>query len=451
MIRSKKSMTFVTVIIFIIIGLIVAYVVGYEIVWKRVGGGASDATKSYTGCNTNLRKCACLFTDRSCPSDATIPFMTKLTDECPPDNLRCDSDNFVGLLKQAKKDGKKGTCCVLDPKKTISQSRLNQPEAHGSASDQGGQTSSDVDCSKISKCSDYVNYPGYTSRMCLDDPCRDRRGVTSDLICFPSSESTCVECEKDCKMDFYDKFGTNAANLKNENPCNCISAADLKKQAELACMGKSEGDECGEPGSGERCGFEDGVLSCMPGCNYMGSVPGSGAFGYECLNECGCDPDFSPMTGSGFECKSSFFEVPQTCCVRSPPPDCCGISKCKHYSMDYPDDPDYCVADACNVGDCIPTFYPDSVQPAFAGKYKVCLSCSELEKQVTKCSDYNDIKDLSLREIVCIENPCKATAGDCVPYYMSGKFSECGDCPSSCKMSDYVNDELRERNPCGCT
>lgn len=446
--KSKRGIGGVGFFIAVVIGVLLIWVVGYEIVYKKIGVGTSDATKSFTECNSDLHKCACFFTTGRCPSDATIPIGTKKTDKCPPDYIRCDQSTFADLVK--KKDDAEGTCCILDPNKPISESRLNQPKEEPKPGETGGSNvQTDVDCTKISTCASYQSYPGYSEKLCKDDPCRNKGRQKSDLVCFASSASTCLECEKDCKMDFYDQFGSNAIKLKQDNPCNCISTADLENQAKLACTGLAAGDACGNAGTGEKCGIgKDGTLTCMPGCNYQGTILGTDAFGYECLSSCICDPNFSPLSGQGFECKSSFLEVPETCCVKAPP----GIVQCNHYSMDYPDNPDYCVADACSIGDCVPTFYPDNVQPGLAGKYKTCLDCSELEESdKDDCTDYNKIKDAALREKVCIENPCGKTAGKCVPYYTAGQFTRCDDCPSSCQMSDYVNDELRARNPCDCT
>jgi hypothetical protein len=453
----------------LVIAVLLIWVVGYEIVYKKIGGGTSDATKSFTECNSDLKKCACFFTTGRCPSDATIPIGTKKTDKCPPDGIPCDQSNFAQRLKDYK--GQQGTCCILDPNKPISESRLNQPKETPTAGTGGGAGSAqtDVDCTKISNCASYQSYPGYSEKLCQDDPCRNKGREKSDLVCFASSASTCVECEKDCKMDFYDKFGTNAANLKKENPCNCISTADLENQAKLACTGKSAGDTCGNAGTGEKCGIgKDGTLTCMPGCNYQGTIPGTEAFGYECLGSCACDSGFIPLSGEGFECKSGFSDLTQqsTCCVKAPPPNCCGITKCKHYSMDYYDNPDYCLADACDVGKCIPTFYPDeaNVNPAFRGKYEACLDCSELKKPIDDCSGYTGFtKDPLTDQRICIEHPC--TAGKCVPHnvVLSGiELNVCEDCPDSCDLNDFYSDtqsiedpvllaELKEKNPCGCT
>lgn len=459
----------------VVIGVLLIWVVGYEIVYKKVGGGASEATKSFTECNSELRKCACFFTTHRCPSDATLPIGTKKTDNCPADYRTCNPSDFAEIMKD-KPEGEEGTCCVLDPDKPISPSLLNQPEQTGEEGEgAGGGAGDDMDCDRIDTCSDYQKYPGYSDRLCRDDPCRDKRD-DSDAPCFPSSAGTCSVCEKDCRMGFYNQFSADVAKLKQENLCNCAGVEDVRNQAELACIGKSEGDGCGDPGTGERCGMIDGVLTCMSGCNYQGSIPGGGALGYECLAECACDTHFSPMRGEGFGCSSSFFDMPQTCCVKAPPPNCCVITECEDYSINYYGNPEYCTYDACGIGDCVPTFYEqpdefyaDRINPRLVGKYNVCLDCSELEDPVDDCSDYNDFTgsndDPEARERnqrICMENPCGEAAGKCVPGHDGGVFDDCEDCPESCDIDEFYSDtqsvedpglleELKERNPCGCT
>lgn len=175
--RSKKAKMEVSYFIAIALGIILLFVVGFFIIYKKIGGTAGAAMPL---CNTPIQKCACFFRGDKCPDFYSS--MTRDSMMCPPDNWGCDDNTYSDLLKRAKDQDVKGTCCQ-GPTGTISPVRLKSYRTGGEESLCGnGIVDSGEECDEQASLTECGGRQGYFT---CGTP-----GTANECMCIPYQEPT---------------------------------------------------------------------------------------------------------------------------------------------------------------------------------------------------------------------------------------------------------------------